>query len=102
LAFDLVVRPPERAAVLLGMHASLVACASFTPFATLATPLASRLLGLFVGSYLLFSAGDGYADLAVTMSSASGAMAARICLTVSAGMPAPSSVLLRCIATRLK
>jgi len=37
LAFDLVVRLPERAAVLLGMYASLVAYASFAPFATLAT-----------------------------------------------------------------
>ena len=38
-AFDLVVRAPERAAVLLGMHASLVAWASFAPFATLVTGL---------------------------------------------------------------
>ena len=37
LAFDLVVRLPERAAVLLGMSPSLVACTSFAPFATLAT-----------------------------------------------------------------
>ena len=40
---DLVVRPRERAAVLLGMRASLVAYASFAPFATLATRRPARL-----------------------------------------------------------
>jgi hypothetical protein len=48
LAFDLVVRPPERAAVLLGMHASLVAYASFAPFATLATQMTTWLPDLFL------------------------------------------------------